>query len=581
MESDDVFVCTSPVKTVLKSRPDGIPGLSSLCLPELSTKNMHCRDLFSPGPATVLSPVTNLALDMNNLAGLGSLCDTPKRRKHAPLEKVPSFASDVSSDAGLGMDLPSPMDAVEMDDTFEKAIQQSSRVVNERMPIRRINSLPLQLQSYSPSLKGQETDSHRYGIFGQQPSQMAASSSSQRDNKENVPKEGFEFKKPTKPVSRCRVRSFNSSQARDALARRPSSAPALMFLSPPPIQQLDFFDSSPMFLRRSSPTSSLNDDEDDGFLDVLDDNMENNCGMPMGMASLLTAPLVTDSSGEDSPVIRCRPRSLFRSPSMPSPLPPRLCAKRPDCSGDENTPVRVKRRRSVAGTQVTTVEQNPESPRLGCSLLQRSKSFCQTDIEKLLDGEDGSNELIGDFTKPFVLPTVDGKHQDLKYITPDTMVAALSSQFNHLVEQVIVMDCRYPYEFDGGHIKGALNLHQEDQVEDFLLKTPIVPSCPDKRVVVIFHCEFSSERGPRMCRFVRERDRAANEYPNLHYPELYILKGGYKDFFPHFQSQCEPQSYRPMHHEDFKEDLRTFRLKSRTWAGERSKRDMYSRLKKL
>lgn len=47
------------------------------------------------------------------------------------------------------------------------------------------------------------------------------------------------------------------------------------------------------------------------------------------------------------------------------------------------------------------------------------------------------------------------------------------------------------------------------------------------------------------------------------------------------QSQCEPQSYRPMHHEDFKEDLRKFRLKSRTWAGERSKRDMYSRLKKL
>lgn len=33
------------------------------------------------------------------------------------------------------------------------------------------------------------------------------------------------------------------------------------------------------------------------------------------------------------------------------------------------------------------------------SLLQRSKSFCQTEIEKLLDGEDGSNALIGDFTK--------------------------------------------------------------------------------------------------------------------------------------------------------------------------------------
>lgn len=40
------------------------------------------------------------------------------------------------------------------------------------------------------------------------------------------------------------------------------------------MQQLDFHDSSPVFLRRSSTASSLNDDEDDGFLEVLDDNME-------------------------------------------------------------------------------------------------------------------------------------------------------------------------------------------------------------------------------------------------------------------------------------------------------------------
>ncbi|XP_008401750.1 M-phase inducer phosphatase 2-like [Poecilia reticulata] len=104
------FGSASPQSVAFKSRPDGIPGLSSLNLPDVSGRSSHCRNLFSPGPATVLSPVTNLAQDMNNLAGLGSQSDTPKRRKYPPLEKVPSFASDVSSDAGLGLDLPSPVD---------------------------------------------------------------------------------------------------------------------------------------------------------------------------------------------------------------------------------------------------------------------------------------------------------------------------------------------------------------------------------------------------------------------------------------------------------------------------------------
>lgn len=65
------FGSASPQSVAFKSRPNAIPGLSSLNLPDVSGRSSHCRNLFSPGPATVLSPVTNLALDMNNLAGLG------------------------------------------------------------------------------------------------------------------------------------------------------------------------------------------------------------------------------------------------------------------------------------------------------------------------------------------------------------------------------------------------------------------------------------------------------------------------------------------------------------------------------
>lgn len=561
------FGHTTPDRAAFGTRPDHIPGLSSLDLQDLS--GAHRRSLFSSD--AVLSPVTNLAMDMDNLIGLGSNCDTPNRKRRVTLEKVPSFASDVSSDAGICQDLPSPIDS-EIEDSFEKSIQHSSRVFNERMPIRRNSSLPLQLQCFSPPLKGQETVAQRYGRFGQKPSLLTLPSN-QKEDKENMPEEGFEFKKPTRPVSRCRGRSFNNDQSTDAFAKRPSSAPALMLSSPTPVQQLNFCDSSPEFLRRSSLTSSLNDD-DDGFLEVLDDNMEND-SMPMGMASLLTAPLV-DNVREDSPVIRCRPRSLFRSPSMPSPVS-RTAMKRSDCPRDENTPVRVKRRRSLAEVQVSSMDLS-SSPQMVCSPLQRSKS--SADIEELLDRGSDSVELIGDFTKPFLLPIVDGKHQDLKYITPETIDIAMTGKLDHLMERVII-DCRYPYEFEGGHLQGALNLHLEEQIHDYFFKKPIQPSTPEKRVIIIFHCEFSSERGPRMCRYMRELDRTMNEYPNLHYPELYVLKGGYKEFFQHFQVRCEPQSYRPMLHEDFKEDLRKFRLKSRTWAGERSKRDMYSRLKKL
>ncbi|CAB1330409.1 unnamed protein product, partial [Coregonus sp. 'balchen'] len=383
----------SPITTRLTSRSDRISGLSSLSLPDMMASPFIKKNLFSPGPTTVLSPVTNLALNMNNLAGLGSQqCDTPKR-KRVPLLKIPSFASDCSSDAGLGMDSPSPMDPIHVEETFEKAILQSGGAVNEKMPIRRINSLPLQLLDFSPALKGpvqESQDQHFYGDFGRLgPAKDAATSSGHsghggQGNKENQ-EEGFEFKKPSKAMSPCRMRSFHSGggQNKDD-ARWPSSAPALMLSPSQRLSSLD--DRSPVFLHRCSL------DDDDGFLDVLDDCEQ--CDMPMGMSSLLTAPLVRDgnAAGDDTPVVGCRPRGLFRSPSMPSQVG-RVPLKRPQ---DQNTPVRVKRRRSLAETRATTMDQDDRSPS-----KMRSKSFCNhTEIEKLLD-----KELIGDFTKPFVLST--------------------------------------------------------------------------------------------------------------------------------------------------------------------------------
>lgn len=68
-------------------------------------------------------------------------------------------------------------------------------------------------------------------------------------------------------------------------------------------------------------------------------------------------------------------------------------------------------------------------------------------------------------------------------------------------------------------------------------------------------------------RFLRNLDRTRNNesYPALHYPEIYLLDGGYKLFYEQFTNLCEPKSYKPMLDPDHESDLRHFRAKSKTW----------------
>ncbi|XP_019279847.1 M-phase inducer phosphatase 3 isoform X5 [Panthera pardus] len=224
-----------------------------------------------------------------------------------------------------------------------------------------------------------------------------------------------------------------------------------------------------------------------------------------------------------------------------------------------------------------SLEDQKEIKGLG---LKKAVSLCDINITQMLEEESNQGSLIGDFSKVCVLPTVSGRHQDLKYINPETVAALLSGKFQSLIEKFYIIDCRYPYEYQGGHIQGALNLYSQEELYDFFLKKPVMPLDTQKRIIIVFHCEFSSERGPRMCRSLREEDRALNQYPALYYPELYILKGGYRDFFPEYTELCEPQSYCPMHHQDHKAELLRCRSQSKAWEGEQQLQEQIALLVK-
>ncbi|CAG2221224.1 STG [Mytilus edulis] len=185
------------------------------------------------------------------------------------------------------------------------------------------------------------------------------------------------------------------------------------------------------------------------------------------------------------------------------------------------------------------------------------------------------DHLVADGSRPYCLPTIHGKNKDLKSITPETVADLVSGKFDDKIGSYRVIDCRYPFEYDGGHIKGAENLYTQEAVTALLEQRNVAThSSEEKSNVLIFHCEFSSERGPKLCRFLRNKDREINaeNYPHLTYPEVYLLEGGYKAFYPDHMILCKPMSYKSMFLKDHAEDVRHFRSKSKSWtAGERKK----------
>lgn len=97
---------------------------------------------------------------------------------------------------------------------------------------------------------------------------------------------------------------------------------------------------------------------------------------------------------------------------------------------------------------------------------------------------------------------MDGRHRDLKSISAGTMAKLLRGGFEDTVASFTVVDCRYPYEFEGGHIRGAQNLYTQEQIITELVnsKTESPKVVPDGKMhnIIVFHCEFSSERGPKL-----------------------------------------------------------------------------------
>ena len=120
-------------------------------------------------------------------------------------------------------------------------------------------------------------------------------------------------------------------------------------------------------------------------------------------------------------------------------------------------------------------------------------------------------------------------------ISPLVLSEILLGKYDLVFDDLFVIDCRFNYEFNAGHIQGAINF----QTQEFLINSFF--ENPRKNTIFVFHCEFSVNRGPTVALLFRQIDRFfnTNHYPNLFYPKIYILDGGFKLFFKNYSQFCE------------------------------------------
>ncbi|KAL9026532.1 MAG: hypothetical protein Q9196_004817 [Gyalolechia fulgens] len=154
-------------------------------------------------------------------------------------------------------------------------------------------------------------------------------------------------------------------------------------------------------------------------------------------------------------------------------------------------------------------------------------------LSSIMDTDDNSQLQLN-------LPHFIADEESLPRITKETMIDVLDGKHQVTYDQSFIVDCRFEYEYDGGHIDGAINVNNKEE-----LASKLFDPVASNRTLLIFHCEYSAHRAPLMAKFLRQKDRAVNahRYPLLTYPEVYILDGGYSSFFQDHRYRCYPQSY--------------------------------------
>jgi M-phase inducer tyrosine phosphatase len=113
------------------------------------------------------------------------------------------------------------------------------------------------------------------------------------------------------------------------------------------------------------------------------------------------------------------------------------------------------------------------------------ESHSPSGLSSVMDTEESPSLKLPHFTPP--------EPESLPRITHETLIQVLDGAFDHLYDEKAIIDCRFEYEYNGGHIEGALNFCDKEQLAERLFSAPT-----NNNTLLILHCEYSAHRAPLM-----------------------------------------------------------------------------------
>uniref|UniRef100_A0A0N5CGP9 Rhodanese domain-containing protein n=1 Tax=Strongyloides papillosus TaxID=174720 RepID=A0A0N5CGP9_STREA len=142
-------------------------------------------------------------------------------------------------------------------------------------------------------------------------------------------------------------------------------------------------------------------------------------------------------------------------------------------------------------------------------------------------------------------------------ITGETLVEAMKKYGKrNFAKHFMLVDCRFPYQYKSGHIKGAINFYDIKEVNDFFFpKLKRKAERIMKKTPIFYYTESLT---PEVINVLRKSDEDKKVYG-----DIYLLDGGYEKFYndKKFKKYCDPCGYTAPNFVKYLMEKRALRIK--------------------